>query len=48
MVVILNHLIDTKENPSVIEGSFVELDPNNENDLDTMCNLNEHWGFFFP
>ena len=37
--------LDQKKEPKTIEGAFVELSPYSENDLDTMCDLNEHWGF---
>ena len=33
------------DKPEYVSASFVELDPENENDLDTMYNLNLHWGF---
>lgn len=33
---------EAKEN---IKGSFVELNPYNENDLNAACELNDYWGF---
>ena len=36
---------DPNEAKKIIKGSFVELNPYDEKDLNSACELNEHWGF---